>query len=251
MYDMDAHAIRVGTSGWQYGDWKGVFYPDILTSSGRLAYYAERMATVEINSTFYHMPRIPSVEKWNVETPAHFKITLKLNRYFTHTKKLHLDDEFVAKLDEFFIAATALDEKLACVLVQLPPSLRCDVELLRDFLDAVAGRVTIALECRHESWMIDAVRKLLEKYEALWAINDSPNKWPSMPWVIRGRVYIRMHGREKLYASSYSDTELAEMLSSLRAAGTTCGYVYFNNTIGGAGIRNALTMKDMITTNAS
>lgn len=238
--------ICVGTSGWQYSDFKATFYPEDLPSAARLAYYAERLRTVEINSTFYHMPCVATVQKWADETPEIFHITVKLNRYFTHTKKLAVDDEFCAKLDEFLTAVMTLGDKIAVVLVQLPPSLRCDLATLQAFLDAIDGRVTIALECRHESWINAEVREMLETYQALWVINDSPDKWPTAPWVIGGMVYLRMHGRERLYASSYSSEELANMITMLRELGATSGWIYFNNTVGGAAIRNALVMQERV-----
>lgn len=115
--------------------------------------------------------------------PDEFRFTLKLNRYLTHTKSLVIDDESRAKLNEFIESALVLREKLGIVLVQLPPSLACDIERLRAFFDAVRARILLALEVRHASWFTDEVTQLPEEYHVAWVINDSPDRWPSARYI--------------------------------------------------------------------
>lgn len=234
----------VGTSGWQYRNWK--LYPDGTKSADLLNVYAKSFHTVEINSTFYHMPRVSTVEKWRDETPSDFRITLKLNRTITHLKKLKLDEETKQTLDTFIEAASALGDKLAQVLVQLPPGLHKDIERLREFFDAVGSRVPLAVEFRHESWFEDEVTNLLNEFDVAFVINDSPDRWPAAKIITGSRAYIRMHGRTKLYASSYTDTELRELATFITDSGAKTAYIYFNNTISDAAWQNAQTLQSML-----
>ena len=236
--------IKIGTSGWQYGDWKELFYPSDLKSADKLKFYSKYLNTVEINSTFYHMPRITTIEKWKSDTPDDFKITIKLNRYFTHSKKLNIDEEFEQKFNDFINNISVLENKLGVLLVQLPPSLKFDLNKLERFLNLINNRVKVALEARNDTWFNDETKNLLEKYDVYWVINDSPNKWPSIEWIINKKVYIRMHGRKKLYSSKYTEHELDELLKFIKSRSVIDGYIYFNNTMGGSGILNALELTD-------
>lgn len=231
--------LYIGTSGWQYRDWNGVVYPDGMKPADQLAYYAMLFNTVEINSTFYHMPRTTTTEKWHDQVPEHFRFTLKLNRYLTHTKRLLIDDESHSKLDEFITPAHMLRNKLGMVLVQLPPSLRCDIERLRSFLVAVDGRVPLAFECRHASWFEDEVTQLLDKYHVAWVVNDSPDRWPSRRYVVGRQLYIRFHGNRELYKSSYTDDELRDWAKYIASQDIDTAWVYFNNDYNGVGPENA------------
>src|SRR4051812_49981801 len=122
--------VFIGTSGWMYKDWNGKFYPKGLKSADQLPYYAEHFRTVEINSTFYHMPQAKSVQRWYDVTPDDFVFTIKLSRYLTHTKRLVSDEEFNDYAREFMERLKPLQEKLRVLLVQLPPGLRCDLNSL-------------------------------------------------------------------------------------------------------------------------
>lgn len=239
--------VRVGTSGWQYRDWKGTFYPDGLPAKDELAYYASVFDTVEVNSTFYHMPRVTTGEKWYRETPAGFRFTLKLNRFLTHTKRLAVDDESRRYLADFAATAAALGEKLGVVLVQLPPSLRYDLDRLRTFFDAARShRLPLALECRHASWFTPETYALLDDYDVLWVINDSPDRWPSDRHTTKAGMYIRFHGNTELYKSSYSDAELAEWAAYIKNIRSERSWVYFNNDYEGVGARNAMTLRQYL-----
>lgn len=238
--------LYIGTSGWQYRDWNGVFYPEDVAARDQLAYYAARFSTVEINSTFYHMPRVSTAEKWYQAVPGDFRFTLKINRYLTHTKRLIIDDESRPKLDEFITVATTLRDKLGRVLVQLPPSLRYDIDRLETFLKAVDNRVPLAFECRYDSWFRDETVKLLNRYDVSWVINDSPNRWPSAQYVTGKALYIRLHGNRELYKSSYRDDELAEWAAFIQEHANSEAWVYFNNDYGGVGPANAATLQAIL-----
>lgn len=229
----------IGTSGWQYADWKGIIYPEEMPAKDQLAFYATKFNTVEINSTFYHMPRVTTAQKWYGQVSDEFRFTLKLNRYLTHTKRLIIDEESTRVLDEFITTARALKEKLGLVLIQLPPSLKCDTDRLRTFLEAVNGAVPLAFECRHESWFTDEVKDVLHEFQVAWVINDSPNRWPSAKFVIGRQLYIRFHGNKVLYKSSYTDEELRQWAGFIMNQHVETSWIYFNNDYGGVGPKNA------------
>src|SRR4051794_25671650 len=118
--------LLIGTSGWMYKDWDGRFYPEDVKDPDKLPYFAKHFSTVEINSTFYHLPLETSVQRWYDITPKNFVFTVKLSRYLTHTKRLVPDDTFDESLREFFVRAKPLREKLGVVLAQLPAGFRAD-----------------------------------------------------------------------------------------------------------------------------
>ncbi len=208
--------IHIGTSGWQYRDWNGTFYPDNVKKD-QLTFYATKFDTVEINSTFYHIPRESTCEKWYTETPDNFVFTLKLYRGITHYNKLIMNNETRRMLREFCVSAVHLGDKLGMILVQLPPSLKKDIALLGVFADAVCAlekelhcQLPLTLEVRNASWFDEEVEQFLNDKKIGWVINDSPNRWPSANFVTNRQPYIRFHGNKILYRSSYDDEELRE-----------------------------------------
>jgi len=154
--------IWIGTSGYNYPEWKGSFYPEKLPSAKMLPYYAERFPTVEINYTFYRAPNEKILDGWNKATPERFKLTLKAPRRITHDRRLRDCGDLVR---QFLETAATLGPKLGAVLFQLPPNLKKDTALLDAFLDTFPPRVCAAFEFRHESWLDD------ETYERLRARN--------------------------------------------------------------------------------
>lgn len=185
------------------------------------------------------MPRVSTTEKWYDQVPAEFRFTLKLNRYLTHTKRLLIDEDSTKLLDDFIASAVALKEKLGLVLIQLPPSMQCDIDRLHQFFNAVAGRVRLAFECRHESWFTNEVKDLLNEFDVAWVINDSPNRWPAAKFVVGTHMYIRFHGNQVLYKSSYADNELREWARYILTQNVDTAWVYFNNDYDGVGPQNA------------
>jgi uncharacterized protein YecE (DUF72 family) len=152
----------IGTSGYNYPEWKGSFYPEKLPSAKMLPYYAERFPTVEINYTFYRAPNEKILDGWNKATPERFKLTLKAPRRITHDRRLRDCGDLVR---QFLETAATLGPKLGAVLFQLPPNLKKDTALLDAFLETFPPRVCAAFEFRHESWLDD------ETYERLRARN--------------------------------------------------------------------------------
>jgi len=149
---------QVGTSGFSYDAWCGPFYPEDLPGAGRLAYYASQLPAVEINNTFYRMPKAQMLEGWAAQVPASFRFALKAPRRITHAKGFAFDPGAVAHL---FEVAGALGDRLGPVLFQLPPWLRKDMDKLRALLAAVPTGRRAAVEFRHTSWLDDEVQAVL------------------------------------------------------------------------------------------
>lgn len=165
-----APAIRIGTSGFSYKEWLGGFYPPKLAGPKMLAYYAERMPTVEINYTFRAMPRRTMLEGWRAQTPENFRFALKAPQRITHWARLKNVEEPMA---HFIETAGALGDRLGPVLFQLPPGFKCDLGLLRDFAAPLAGRVRAAFEFRDSSWFGDGLLQTLRDAGAALCIAES------------------------------------------------------------------------------
>jgi uncharacterized protein YecE (DUF72 family) len=164
--------LYVGTSGYSYKEWKGSFYPEDLPEKQMLHYYGGQYKTVEINNTFHRMPKVSLLEGWAGEVPNDFKFVLKAPQQITHFQRLKDADESMSYL---FDVAGALKERLGALLFQLPPNLKKDLPLLRDFLALVPPRRRVALEFRHQSWFDAEVFTLLRQNNAALCIADAEN----------------------------------------------------------------------------
>lgn len=232
----------LGTSGWSYPGWKGVFYPPDLASKHWLEFYAGRFPTVEINMTFYRLPTPAMLKGWSERTPPRFLFTLKAFRLITHLKKLR---HVTGDVRDFSKLADLLGEKLGCILYQLPPSVPADLELLAGFLGTLPAGHRNVIEFRHPSWYDERVFELLRKKRTALCIVPS-GRVPSTPVETSGTAYIRFHGPAGNYASSYSDAELAEWAAIIgRVRAAEC-FVYFNNDYQGFAVANCLRLTEML-----
>lgn len=234
--------IRIGTSGWHYNHWQGLFYPAQLPKSKWLEYYAENFDTVEINNTFYQLPKEVSLKRWHKQVPENFIYTVKTNRYITHIKRLK---EVSEALERFFERINILAEKLGPILYQLPPSMHKDLNLLASFIKLLPKKQLGIFEFRHESWYCDDTFKLLDKSGIGFCIHDMPGK--ETPRIITGDViYVRFHCPTGKYQGNYSKSALQDWANWLKEhiKEARCIYAYFNNDIGGHAIRNAKTLKE-------
>ena len=221
--------IWVGTSGWLYDHWDGVFYPEDLPRSRWSAYYRQRFPVVELNATFYRLPRESTVVKWLHEAHGGFRYVVKGSRYITHIRRLVDCDEPVSR----FIARVApMHPALLALLWQLPPDLRRDDDRLATFLGLLprtlgGARLRHAIEFRHPSWIAAPVHALLAEHDAV-------NVWVSsaaMPVDFTQTtdfVYARFHGLAGGWEHDYTVDELAPFAAALRAAGCN-GVAFFNN----------------------
>ncbi len=230
--------VHIGTSGWNYGHWKGVFYPEGLKSREWLRFYAGQFGTVELNVTFYRSVRPETFEKWRSTVPAGFLFSAKMSRYITHIKRLKVEQESMRR---FFESVSVLADKLGVILVQLPPSLKFDADLLADFFEALDPRFKYAVEARNATFVGDRFFSLLHERNIAWCISDTAGRYPYHETVTAAFVYVRLHGSEKLYASSYSDDQLKAFRDKITTWGKEA-FVYFDNDFGGFAPHNARTL---------
>jgi uncharacterized protein YecE (DUF72 family) len=231
--------ILLGTSGWQYKDWKGRFYPAGLAQRGWLEHYAGYFDTVEVNNAFYRLPERATFEAWRERTPADFVVGVKISRYLTHIKRLREPAEPVAR---FLDRAGGLGAKLGPVLLQLPPTLRADVGALGAVLERFPPDVRVAVEPRHESWWEPPVRAVLERHGAALCWADRRSRPITPLWRTADWGYLRFHeGRARPWPR-YGRAALASWADRIAAAFPAGEpvYVYFNNDPGGAAVIDAL-----------
>jgi uncharacterized protein YecE (DUF72 family) len=235
--------IFVGTSGWQYRDWRGRFYPPKLPQREWLAHFSSRFPTVEINNTFYMLPKEESFERWARDSTPGFVITVKGSRYITHTRRLR---EARDSVELFWGRARKLGGKLGPILFQLPPRFPADVDRLRSFLTVLPKRMRAAFEFRDKTWESDAVYRVLDDAGAAWVIPDRPG-WRVPDVVTGGWSYVRFHeGGHAPRGAGYSRDKLrrwAERIASFEAADV---FVYFNNDAGAAAVRDAQVLMDLM-----
>lgn len=215
----------LGTSGWSYPGWKGKFYPPDLPARNWLAFYAEHFSTVEINMTFYRFPKPETLRGWLEKTPAHFTFTLKANRQITHRKKLQ---DVRSDVRYFYILARSLEDRLGCILFQLPPSLTLDLRLLQDFLTTLEPTFRNVIEFRHASWYDDRVFKMLGETGVTFCTVSSALV-PDTAVVTSPVAYFRFHGLTGGYRYNYSREELGHWARVIRETKAEDVYVYFNN----------------------
>ncbi len=251
--------VYIGTSGYTYYHWRGVFYPENLPSYKWLEHYTKFFDTVELNVTFYRLPQESTFKSWYRRTPKEFVFVLKGSRFITHVKKLQGVSQ-ATKL--FFDRANLLKEKLGVILWQLPPSWKKNIERLESFLKATTKKYEIAtrpsgarndnfsrqaFEFRHQSWFCDEVYKLLRKYKAALCLADSPY-FPRVEKVTADFVYLRFHGGKILYGSRYSKKEMevwAQKIKKWTKKGLDV-YAYFNNDAFGYAVENAKELKKLL-----
>jgi uncharacterized protein YecE (DUF72 family) len=236
--------LLVGTSGFSYESWKGIFYPEHIKGEEMLPFYAREFSTVEINSTFYHLPRESTIERWREISPPAFTFAVKGSRYITHRLRLA---EAKEPLELFYGRVTGLTEKLGVVLFQMPPSLRRDDDRLESFLGILDPKLRHAIEFRHASWFDDGVYELLGRFNAAFCCQSHPDL-PDTVVRTADFLYVRFHGVPSLYASSYSKRELARWAKMIReAAGEKAPvYCYFNNDAEGHAVADARTLRELL-----
>ena len=236
--------VHVGTSGWHYEHWRGPFYPDDLRPHRFLAYYADRFATVEINTSFYRLPSERALATWRETAPPGFLFAVKASRFITHLKKLK-DPE--GSLAPFLERIARLGEKLGPILLQLPPRWHFDAARLAGFLAALPAGRRFALEFRDRSWINDRALELLAAHGAAFCIYELDG-FLSPREVTADFVYIRLHGPGGPYQGKYSTQTLAGWAEAM-AAWSRQGrevFCYFDNDEAGYAVQNAWELQDML-----
>ncbi len=222
--------LYVGTSGFSYKEWKGSFYPEDLPDKQMLRFYGERFRSVEINNTFYRMPKPTVLEAWASEVPDEFKFVLKASQRITHMQRLKDTDDSVSYLLK---VAGGLKDHLGPLLFQLPPYLKKDVPRLREFLTLLANRVHAAFEFRHQSWFDDEVFDALREHHATLCIAEAENDLQT-PFVSTADW-----GYLRLRRPDYGDPELNTWIARIRQQQWRDVFVFFKHEEAGKGPKMA------------
>lgn len=238
---------HIGTSGWAYPEWRGKFYPRFMRDRDRLAYYAQQFDTVEVNGSFYQLPKPDLMERWRDMVPDHFRFTLKIWRAVTHVQKLR---NARADLDQFLASIEPLREKTGPLLLQLPPNL--DASAAAD-LSAVLGVISdkgwnVAVEFRHRSWAGAGTEAILKHDNAAMVLHDRPRGIWTDPNEGASFVYLRYHGPLGDYKGGYAPEFLAAEAARI-AAWNRAGkkiWAFFNNTSDGSAPENARALRDKL-----
>jgi uncharacterized protein YecE (DUF72 family) len=237
---MTAFVLMVGTSGWQYADWRGEFYPSGVPQRLWLEHYVQHFPTVEVNNAFYRLPEKKTFEQWRARTPDGFVVAVKMSRYLTHVKRLREPAEPVQR---FFDRASALADRLGPVLLQLPPTLRKDLDSLDRTLAEFPPGVKTVVEFRHDSWFDDETRALLERRGAALCWADRKSKVLNPLWDTADFRYLRLHEGRAAPWPHYGRAALAKWLDRLGDGAQS--YVFFNNDQHCAAPRDAESMRAM------
>jgi uncharacterized protein YecE (DUF72 family) len=235
--------VHIGTSGWVYNHWRGVFYPVDLPQRDWFSFYARSFETVEINNSFYRLPSAGTFQAWRQQAPVGFEYAIKASRYLTHLKKLK-DPE--APLTRFFEHASCLGQTLGPVLYQLPPNWRVNLSRFEHFLSALPTDAIHVIEFRDQSWLIEEVFRSMERHGVAHCIHDMhPLQVP--PRVTARTVYLRFHGDMEHYGD-YPPEILATWAKRIEDWHHQHHdvFVYFNNDIFGYAIKNALALKKLV-----
>jgi uncharacterized protein YecE (DUF72 family) len=237
--------VRIGCSGWNYGHWRERVYPKGLPQRRWLEHYAHLFDTVEVNSTFYRLPRREAVAGWVAQSPPGFLFAVKASRYLTHVKRLRDMDQGVERFYER-IEPLVRSPKLGPVLWQLPPTFRRDDERLASALERLPpGRH--CFEFRHESWFVPETYGLLRDYDVALVVGDHPER----PWqgheLTAGWTFIRFHYGSRGRNGNYSERELDEWAGRIEAWQRRAEvFAYFNNDWNAYAVRNALSLRSKI-----
>jgi uncharacterized protein YecE (DUF72 family) len=230
--------VLAGTSGWQYRHWRGVFYPADVPQRQWLEYYASQFSTVENNGTFYRLPARESFEQWRSRTPDGFVMAVKASRYLTHIRRLRDPGEPVRRMLDAF---AGLGDRLGPVLLQLPPTMRADEQLLDQALALFPSDVRVAVEPRHQSWWSDRTREILGARNAALCWADRAGQAVTPVWRTADWGYLRFHEGTADPWPRYAGRTLRDW--SQRVASTwpekAPVYAYFNNDQNGAAVLDA------------
>ncbi|GGI02828.1 DUF72 domain-containing protein [Egicoccus halophilus] len=241
-----AGEVRVGTSGWQYDDWRGEVYPPGVGPGKWLSHYVGWFPTVEVNATFYRLARETAAERWRDTAPPGFEFVLKGSQFITHRLKLRGAHEAVGR---FFAPLVPVLERTAVILWQLPPNFRRNLDRLREFLELLPPTHRYAFEFRDDDWFHPDTYALLDAHGAahVWLSSSLTRRHELV--ATGDHVYVRFHGlSEDAYRHDYRDDELrpwAERLREVAAAGTAA-WVFFNNDAAGHAVRNARRLVAML-----
>ena len=240
----DKQTLFIGCSGWFYWDWKGLFYPEELSTSEWFGYYSKHFNTVELNAPFYSWPTVATVKTWLRQAGRkRFTYTVKVSELITHVKRFEGTEELVK---DFGYIADLLGPRMGCLLFQLPPSYDYSPERLDNILRQLEPGRRNVVEFRHKTWWNDCVYKAFEKERVVFCSCSGP-RLPDQLVKTTDEIYVRFHGVKRWYRYDYSREELAVWSERIAASDAKRAWVYFNNDFGGNAIRNARALRRMLT----
>jgi uncharacterized protein YecE (DUF72 family) len=242
-----AHLLRLwlGTSGYDYSDWKGRFYPVGLPSSQKLFFYLQSFNSVEINSTFYHFPKPSTIERLRGLAPKGFRFSIKAWKVITHFRRLA---KCKRKVNDFLKRVSGLKQSLGPVLFQLPPNFHCDLDRLKRFLKFLSKEFRYVMEFRHDSWLKHEVHALLREYKVAVCRVSSPQLNGPIGVFTGDFGYWRLHGARDWYRGEYSPEELRDFGNEIRFGirNGKAAYVYFDNTTNAQAVKDASRLKSIV-----
>ena len=228
---------HIGCSGFHYKEWEKLFYPEGMSPKNWFAWYCEHFSALELNVSFYRFPELSSLQNWYRNSPGNFYFSVKAPRLITHYKKFENTKQL---LDDFYnVVEKGLNNKLGCVLFQLPPQLEYSEQLLAGMLSQMNNAFTNVIEFRHSSWWRPEVYATLSQNNICFCSISYPHLSEQLV-VTTGVVYYRFHGVPQLYASSYSKSFLQQVVSGTRRQPEVKqAFLFFNNTARAAAVRDA------------
>jgi len=234
----------IGTSGWVYPHWAGVFYPDELRQRDWFAYYARRFSTVEINNTFYRLPKEHAWEQWREQAPPGFRYAVKGSRFITHIKRLRDCGEPV---ETFLGRARLLGGHLGPILWQLPPQMKCDIERLEAFVVLLPHDLQHVFEFRRADWLQQETFMTLRRHNIGFCAYHMVDEETPLE-ATTDIAYLRFHGSDAKYGGRYTDRQLAGWAARLGVLPEDVRdvYVYFNNDASGYAIENANALRGIL-----
>ncbi len=234
----------IGTSGWNYKHWEKEFYPEDIKRKDWLNYYIQKFDTVELNSTFYKLPKREVFKNWKNKTPDNFIFSVKGSRFITHNKKLNDPKEFVSN---FLKNANGLGRKVGVTLFQLPPNLNYNEEKLKNFVKILPKTKRFTIEFRNQTWWNENAIKILEENNIAFCIFELGNV--TSPKIISADfIYLRLHGPDEKYKGSYDRSALSiwgKNFKKWSKEGKDI-YCYFDNDEKAYAPKNALQLKELL-----
>jgi uncharacterized protein YecE (DUF72 family) len=234
--------FRIGCSGYYYPYWKDKFYPKALPSKAWLDYYSTVFSTVELNGTFYRMPKLDNLKRYAESTPEDFTFSVKMSRYITHVKRLQESRQSI--MDFVGLMREGLGMKLSCVLFQMPGTFRYTDENLQRIADNIPREESNVVEFRHASWWSEPVTTWFANNDLTFCNVDYPGLITSFVHT-SALFYLRLHGNPELFKSSYS-VEKLEQFFEMIPSHCRRAFIYFNNTAYEAGYTNASQLRQIV-----
>lgn len=241
---MKSKKLYLGCSGWYYDHWIKRFYPEDLKKTDWLEYYSHHFNTVEINNTFYRFPSEKTLKSWYKKTPGDFLFTLKVNQSITHRKKFNETEEL---LKRFYDLSEILEDKLGCLLFQIPPYLHKNMVFLKRAVEQLDTNKKNVLEFRDSSWFDNEVYEFLSDNNVAFC-TVSESELPDDLIDISSRVYVRFHGtgEDERYQHLYSAEELENWARKIKNSHAEEVFCYFNNDYEGKAVRNCEQLREML-----